>query len=121
MTSDQDDGRPPWDEKVAATLVGATVVVGMTRVSHEGKLLKREQFHGRVVSTDPHKGICVALAGEREGEHYWLPPATDAFERAAPGVYTLHSTGEDISNPDYLTTWTLTEPPEGAGPYGQGH
>lgn len=117
----EEDGRPTWDEEVAASLFGATVLVGMTRLSHEGRLLHREQFHGRVVEVDREKGVCLALGGERAGEHYWLPPVTEAFERAKPGTYTLHATGEDVENPDFLTTWTLTEPPEGAGPHGEGH
>ena len=115
------DGQPAWDEDVAESLFGATVLVGMTRISHEGRLLHREQVHGEVVEVDREKGVCLALRGAREGEHYWLPPATEAFERAAPGTYTLHSTGEDITDPDFLTSWTLTEPPQGAGPYGEGH
>jgi hypothetical protein len=119
--STEEDGRPVWNEDVAESLIGAVVLVGMTRISHEGKLLHRDQFHGVVVEVDREKGVCLALGGARAGDHYWLPPATEAFERAQPGTYTLHATGEEITDPDFLTTWTLTEPPEGAGRYGQGH
>jgi hypothetical protein len=109
----QDDGKPPWDEDGAQVMIGALVLVGMTRLSYEGRMIRQEQFYGRVVSVGEQEGICLRLEGERDGEHYWMPPTTEPYQRAQPGHYTLSSTGEVVKDPDYLSTWTLTEPPEG--------
>src|SRR5262249_35634473 len=110
--AEHDDGRPPWDEDAALDMIGAMVLVGMTRVSHEGRLIRREQFYGRVVSANEQDGICLKLEGQRDGEYYWMPPTTEPYERARPGTYELATTGETVKDPDYLSTWTLTEPPE---------
>ena len=98
-------------EDVALDLMGALVLVGMTRLSHEERLIRKEQFYGRVVDVSERDGICLKLEGARDGEYYWMPPTTEPYQRAKPGEYTLSSTGEVVKDPDYLSTWTLTEPP----------
>jgi hypothetical protein len=107
----EDEDRPPWDEDLAAELIGAHVLVGFTRLTHTGEVKSREQFHGVVVSADRQQGICIAWQGEHVGEHYWLPPMTDAFKPLPPGKYELMSTGEIVEDPAFKTTWTITEPP----------
>jgi hypothetical protein len=114
--AEHDDGRPPWDEDVALDLMGALVLVGMTRLAHDETFLHQEQFYGRVVAANERDGICLKLEGARDGEHYWMPPTTEPYKRAEPGQYELRSTGEVVRNPDYLSTWVLTEPPEGSTP-----
>lgn len=38
-----------------------------------------------------------------------LPPTLEPFAKAEPGDYTMRETGEVVSNPDLLCTWTITE------------
>ena len=87
------------------------VLVGITYLTHEEQLISQEQMHGRVVTADPEQGICLKLDGVRNGDHYWLPPDTGWFKDAAPGTYTLRSTGETVENPDYLVTVIITAAP----------
>ncbi|HEX5007871.1 MAG TPA: hypothetical protein VFV70_12205 [Hyphomonadaceae bacterium] len=108
--ADHNDGRPKWDEEVALDLMDSIVLVGITRLTHDEQFIGQEQLFGRVVVANERDGICLKLEGVREGEHYWLPPTTENYERAKPGVYTLRSTGEDVHDPDFLTTWVMTEP-----------
>lgn len=107
--AEYDDGRPGWDEEVALDLMGSLVLVGITRLTHDEKFIRQEQFFGRVIVANERDGICLKLEGARDGERYWLPPTTERYERAKPGLYTLRSTSEEVRDPDYLITWVLTE------------
>jgi hypothetical protein len=102
-----DDGRPPFDHHFAQTLLGKYVLVGVTRQSHTGRIIRKEQFHGRVVEVDAQKGICLRLEGERSGQFEWLPPDTRAFMKASPGEYELSASKEVVIDPDYTSRWTF--------------
>ena len=107
MTS-SDDGRPVWDEDDAQGLIGATVLIGITRKLADG--LAQEQFHGRIKSVHETNGIVVALDGARTGEDYRLPADLASLTAARPGEYRLRSTGEVLVDPDFICTWTVTPP-----------
>jgi hypothetical protein len=93
----------------ADEILGKTVLVGLTYVTHDGRARDREQLHGIVVSADEERGIEIRQAS---GEIFTLPPAFDSFEQADPGEYTLRSTGEVISDPDLLCSWRIADPAE---------
>jgi hypothetical protein len=97
--------RPVWNEKQAARLVGAKVLIGITRSSADDS--DQEQMFGIVTSANPLDGFEVRLEGSRKGETYWLPPDLRNFSPAQPGDYRVRSTGEVVTNPDYLSTWVL--------------
>ncbi len=99
------DFEPVWNPDVADDLFGKIVLVGLTR--WELGCLTQEQFYGRVVRLEEHRGIWLALGGTREGDEFILPPSTKDLKAAPPGTYRLRSTGEEVINPDYLTTWTV--------------
>jgi hypothetical protein len=97
--------RPQWDDALGADLLGAIVLVGITRGSPEGDT--QEQFFGTVERADAN-GVELRLGGMREGDTYHLPPDPRAFYPAQPGSYRLRSTGEVLENPDFTATWTIT-------------
>ena len=102
-------------------LLGRHVLVGLTHESEDsGQIVRREQFHGDVEWVDEKKGIGLALRGNRNGEHYVLPPDTRSFRRGPGGEFRLRETGEVVSNPDFLATWIVVKPAhddnEGKGP-----
>jgi hypothetical protein len=101
-----DDGKPEWDKDFAEKLVGAVVLVGITRIAASGET--QEQFYGTVERADA-EGIEIHLAGSRSGETFFLPPDPRAFFPAEPGSYRLRETGEVIENPDYTSTWTIEQ------------
>ena len=42
----------------------------------------------------------------RDRARYWnLPPDPSLIQPAPPGEYRMRSTGEVITNPDFITTW----------------
>jgi len=100
--------QPVWDERKAAELVGAKVLVGITRMRATGA--EQEQMFGLIKSANVRDGFEVALEGSRAGETYWLPPDLRNFFPAQPGEYRLRSTGEMVTDPDYTATWKI-EPP----------
>jgi hypothetical protein len=108
-----DDSDPQdlkFDTEFAGRLVGKYVLVGISVQDRRGQFKRQKQFHGTVISADAKSGIKVALKGLREGEEEWLPPATNVFEAADPGVYRLRSTDEEVTNPDFTASWLLTQP-----------
>jgi hypothetical protein len=105
-----DDGRPPFDIQFANELIGKRILVGITITSKREESTGQEQFSGVVISADPERGFTLMLEGKRKGEKKWLPPATHVFMKAEPGTYTLRTTGEDVVDPDYTSTWVLTRP-----------
>ena len=90
-------------------LIGKTVLVGLTYVDFDGEVREQTQIHGEVVAADDVTGVVIR---QPSGEDFTLPPALDAFEPAEPGEYTLRSTGEVVTDPDLLCSWTITAPPQ---------
>jgi hypothetical protein len=105
-----DTSEPEWDDEFAQAMVGATILIGLTILRQNGDLDRHVQMHGVISAAESDVGITVALAGEHQGENYTLPPDLRGFEPAAPGSYRLRSTGEVIEDPDYTTSWTITQP-----------
>ena len=52
-------------------------------------------------------GIVIRLA---DGSTYRLPPDLRGIKQASPGTYRLRSTGEEVHDPDFFYTWTITRP-----------
>ena len=90
------------------SLLGKYVLVGITRIDHDGTLLEKTECHGTVALVDGDLGIKIRLS---DGEELTLPPDPDAFRDAKPGIYRLRSTGEEVVDPDLTTVWTIREPP----------
>jgi hypothetical protein len=93
----------------AEEILGKTVLVGLTYVTAGGRVTEQTQLHGVVDFADEERGIGIRQAS---GEVFTLPPAFESFEPADPGEYTLRSTGEVVTDPDLLCSWTITAPPE---------
>jgi len=108
---DDDINAPPqFDQAFANAMIGKRILVGITIEDKRGQFKRHEQFHGQVVSASEEKGILLELQGTRIGETKWLPPATNYYEKASPGVYSLRSTGETVKDPDFTCTWLLIQP-----------
>lgn len=97
-----------WDSDSADLILGCSVLIGVDHMKGD-VLVLREQVHGIIHTADETTGFVVQLKGTREGGTYRLPPDTTAFEPAPPGVYKLKTTGEEVENPDFLTSWTVQE------------
>ena len=96
-----------FDVSTAPELLGAHVLVGITRIDHAGKVVDQSQFHGTVVRATAAEGVVIVNDAGRE---LTLPPDTRAYEPAEPGEYHLDSTGEVVVDPDYLSKWVIRPP-----------
>jgi hypothetical protein len=97
-----------FDESLAAALVGRYLLVGITYVDSNEKVLEKKQIHGRVIRASMTDGIVLKL--EPSGEEFALPPSTESISPADPGEYRLRSTGEVVVDPDFTCTWLVKDP-----------
>jgi hypothetical protein len=89
-------------------LLAKYVLVGLTYLDHNEQVLEQVQLHGHIVGIDDDV-ITVKLFSS--GEEVTLPPDLSVFKEASPGDYTLRSTGEVVSDPDFVAQWTIHRPP----------
>jgi hypothetical protein len=92
-----------WDE-----VVGKYILVGLTYVDGDDQVIRQEQKHGLVVEAND-SNVTVRPGGSLE--EFSLPPDLEAFELAGEGEYTLRGTGEVITDPDLVATWTIRSEP----------
>lgn len=102
-----------WNEELACSLVGKTVIIGITENDQTGAFVRKYQIYGTIALVDGERGISVAIDGTDPTEYCVLPPAPFCFVPAERGTYRLRSSGKVIENPDYVSTWTATLPEPG--------
>ncbi|MES3154202.1 hypothetical protein [Sphingomonas faeni] len=101
------DGGDDWDSDFASDLVGCTLLVGLTYVDHEDRLLRRQQLFGTVLSVDSRAGIVIRQANNEE---FVIAPALEAIEAASPGIYQLADENEAVEDPDFTAMLTIRSP-----------
>ena len=89
-------------------LIGKVLLIGLTYYTHDNIFIEQRQFWGTVIESNKDT-ICIK---QKNGELFRLPPDLRSTKPAPPGEYRLHSTGEIVIDPDYLSTWTVNKPPE---------
>jgi hypothetical protein len=92
-----------WDE-----VVGKYILVGLTYVDGDDQVIRQEQKHGLIVEAND-SNVTVRPGGSLE--EFSLPPDIETFELAGEGEYTLRGTGEVITDPDLVATWTIRSDP----------
>jgi hypothetical protein len=90
-------------------MIGKKLLVGITYLGTEDHPAHTIEFAGIVTSVVP-----LVTIERDKGEPFTLPPEPDAFNPAHPGDYRLRSSGEVVVDPDFVTTWTVSPPREGA-------
>lgn len=86
-----------------APLVGCTLLVGITYLDDEGRMQGQDQFCGEVLEVADG----VVVVRRPGGEPALLPADAEAYEPAPAGRYRLRTTGEVVTDPDYVTTWRV--------------
>ncbi len=92
------------DKMLLSDLPGKVMLIDLTYYSREGALLEQKQCWGTVTAAT-EQDIQVRLS---DGEAFHLPPDLSSTKIAPKGEYRLRSTGEIVTDPDYLTTWNIT-------------
>ena len=91
-----------------AALVGRVIVIGVSLYRDDGVFLRNTQVHGVVKRIDSEAGVVIEEAGV--GGEFFLPPAFGHIHAAAPGVYRARDTGDEITDPDFVTQWAVRLP-----------
>lgn len=86
-------------------IIGKVILVGFSYCSPEGEITGRKQRWGTVISADERQ-ICIR---EADGGVFSIPPDLRSTHAAPEGIYRLHSTGEEIENPDLLSAWIVED------------
>jgi hypothetical protein len=98
---------PYWDN--GDSYIGKHLLVGLTYVDSTGRVTDQVQMHGVITRIDS-SGIHFTPPGS--DKEFSVPPNLDALEPAEPAVYTLRGSGEQVTDPDLLASWTIVSPPE---------
>lgn len=101
-------GEDVWDADFANDLLGCTLLIGLTYLDHDDRLIRRQQIFGTVISADEHAGIVVQQ--HHNEETFTIAPVLDAVEPAAPGVYQLADEDQAIEDPDFTALLTVRSP-----------
>ena len=85
-------------------IVGKILLIGITFLDADEKLIEQIQVYGPVLRVDPN-GIVIC----RNGTHreFTIPADIHNLSTAKSGEYRLRSTGEIVADPDYLSSWTV--------------
>ena len=92
-----------------ATLVGRTLLVGITYLDSDGEIARQVQRFGTITAIGAVPGSQIVIA--RDGHpDFAVPFDPAAIKIAPPGTYRLRETGEAVVNPELLGEWTVTRP-----------
>ena len=94
---------PTGGEAPTNDYIGKHLLVGLTYIDVDGTPVMQEEFHGRITYADED---CVRIE-TATGTTLTFPPH---IQEAAPGDYPLRTTGEVVSNPDYIGHWVIQPP-----------
>ncbi|AGA30140.1 hypothetical protein [Singulisphaera acidiphila] len=104
-----DDGRIRRTiEAFGDEYVGRTLLLGINYTGPDGGLRRQEQIVGTIMVVDLVEGIVVSC--DPDGRTVVLPSDPTWVEKAPPAQYRLRSTGQVVTNPDYLADITIRQP-----------
>jgi hypothetical protein len=95
-------------EQFGDKYIGRTLLLGVTHTGPDGDFRDQEQLVGTIMVVDLDDGIVVSC--DPDGRQFILPGDPSWVERAPAGEYRLRSTGQVVTNPDYLACLTLRQP-----------
>jgi hypothetical protein len=94
-----------YNARVAKELLNKYGYVGLRYVDKNGKIYKRESFHGSILAVNQTDGIQIWEGGT--GKIKYLPPDLRAWEHARKGTYKDKKTGELIDGVDFISVWLV--------------
>ena len=86
-------------------LKGKVFLIGLTFVDKDGQLIEQYQTHGSVIGLT---NTGLLRIERKENSIFQIPYDKKSIEKAEKGEYRERSTGEIVTNPDFLMTWEIT-------------
>ncbi len=85
------------------SVLNKTLLIGVTVLDNEEQLVEQFQTYGIVIFVDSD-GITIK---RKNMPNFVIPPDFNNIFDAEPGDYNLRETGETVSDPDFISTWTV--------------
>lgn len=95
------------DPEAVAFFLNKRVLVGLTYLNAAYEVVSQKQVYGVIVKIDLEG---IKISHPENGGEFILPCDFDAFKAAAPGEYRLRSTGEVVTDPDFLVQYEIFKP-----------
>jgi hypothetical protein len=96
--------------QVGNSIIGKRILVGLTYLDDAGAVREQVQHHGLIT----HVSESTLVFDRADGAGELSIPFEPEIDTADPeAVYTLSSTGEEVTGVDLLASWTIN-PPERA-------
>ena len=96
-----------FDQNLADSYIGKTLLFGITSCDHDENVLAQEQNYGEILEINAR---VMVVKIHDSGEKFTLPPFVNDLESAPEGEYRLRSTGEIVVNPDLLGRFQFIAP-----------
>jgi hypothetical protein len=87
--------------------IGRTLLLCLNFLETDRKPRRQEQVVGTIMVVDFDEGIVVSC--DPDGRMFVLPGDPSRIEKAPRAEYRLRSTGQIVTNPDYIATYTTTQ------------
>lgn len=84
--------------------IGSRVLVRLNFCDEQGNIVEERQFFGVIDRITAEE---VIIKDPESGKEVSLPPHFGSYEKPPKGEYPLASTGETVTDPDYVTEWTV--------------
>ena len=97
-----------FSRAAAEDLIGQRILVGITYEDHTHRLLRQEQYHGRIIRLNLQEGIVIQTPS---GGEKTLSADLRSVSGTRAEEYRLRSTGEIVADPELQTSRTITLPP----------
>lgn len=80
-----------------------TLLIDLKYYEKDGVVSDQTQCWGTVIKADRE----IITIRKMDGELFSIPPDLSSIEPAEKGEYHLHSTGEIVVDPDYISSWSV--------------
>lgn len=88
-------------------LVGKTMLIGLTYYNQQEEIIEQKQLFGVISSANETTGVFAEVG---EDKPRLIPPDPFAIFYAPRGIYTCLATEEEVTNPDFITSWRVIMP-----------
>ena len=94
--------------EIETKYLGKHLLVGLTYLNRDESVREQIQHHGIINKVSEST---VVFERADNGDDFSIPLDEDNLKPGEPGaVYKLKSTGEDVENVDFISSWTIHPP-----------
>lgn len=92
-------------------MIGKKILVGLTYVNTSDEVTSQLQLHGNILSTSEHT---LVFQRSDNNSEFSIPFDGKLDEADPESIYTLKTTGEEVTGVNYISTFTIHQSEENA-------